>query len=97
MRKHKILFATDIPFWQTSTGAKQRIASLHRFLSRDEYQSQVFFLGQVTDNEMKLVEQHNVDLIQNTSDKPPEKLTNRIRWYTDATINQARNLSLIHI
>lgn len=91
MSKHKILFATDIPFWQTSTGAEQRIASLHRYLSRDEYQSQVFYLGQVADSEAKLVEQQQVDLIQSTSDKPPEKLAGRIRWYADATINQARN------
>lgn len=91
MSKHKILFATDVPFWQTSTGAEQRIASLHRYLSGEQYQSQVFYLGQVADGESKLVERHQVDLIQSTSDKPPEKLAGRIRWYADATINQARN------
>lgn len=90
MSKQKILFATDVPFWQASTGAEQRIASLHRYLSTDDYQSQVFFLGRVSDAERELVNRHNVTLIENTSDQPPEKFTNRLRWYADATLNQAR-------
>ena len=87
---YKILFATNIPFWQTSTGAEQRIASLHRFLSKDEFCSKVFYLGQVQDSERDLIQRAEVDVVDNASHRPPEKLINRIQWYADATVNQAR-------
>ncbi len=88
--RHRILFATDIPFWRMSDGAHQRIASLYRFLSKDPYLGKVFFLGSLDAKSIDLASSCGVDYQAFTSDHPPENLASRIQWYADATLNQAR-------
>jgi glycosyltransferase involved in cell wall biosynthesis len=41
----RILIATDVPFWNRSTGAEQRIAALARVCSSPPFSLSVFFLG----------------------------------------------------
>ena len=89
--KKRILFATDVPFWQTSTGAEQRIFAIHRFLKNEGYTCGVFYLGKLTSAERQLTKKHDIEVFDCASDEPPEKLMNRMRWYADATLNQARN------
>jgi len=86
---HRILFATDVPFWRMSDGAHQRIASLYRYLAREPHVAKVFFLGS-PDAESKRLAETWVDYEAFSSDRPPEKLASRIQWYADATWNQAR-------
>ena len=87
----RVLFATDVPFWQTSTGAEQRIFALHRFLKNEECDCAVFYLGKLDDTERQMVDQYGIEVFDCVSDEPPEKLVSRLRWYADATIHQARN------
>ncbi len=89
--KNRILFATDVPFWQASTGAEQRILAMHRFLESQGHDCAVFFLGEISPVEKEQVASHSIQLFESSSQRPPEKLLNRVKWYADATINQARN------
>ena len=91
MTGNRILFATDVPFWQTSTGAEQRIFALHRFLVGQGCDCAVFFLGGLSPDDQELIRNHQLNVIENCSDHPPAKLVNRLRWYADATLNQAEN------
>ena len=90
MAGNRILFATDVPFWQTSTGAEQRIYSMHRFLAGKDCTCAVFYLGQLNASDHERIQKYGLDVVENSSDQPPEKLVNRFRWYADATLNQAR-------
>ena len=87
---HRVLFATDIPFWRMSDGAHQRIASLYRHLSKEPYVSQVFYLGSPDAESAEMARSMGVDYQAFTSAKPPKNLLSRIQWYTDATLQQAR-------
>ena len=87
---HRILFATDIPFWRMSDGAHQRIASLYRYLARDPNVSQVFYLGSPDAESADLARDMGVDYQAFNSGKPPKNLLSRIQWYADATLHQAR-------
>lgn len=89
--KKRVLFATDVPFWWQSTGAEQRIFGIHRFLIRAGMECGVFYLSKLSDEEEQLVAKHDLNVFAVSSDQPPEKILSRIRWYADATINQARN------
>ena len=90
MSDHRILFATDVPFWKMSDGAQQRISSLHRYLASHGHAVHVFYLGKVDEHSRELVTQQSIDLSQITSDQPPKNLLSRLQWYANATINQAR-------
>ncbi|MEM9412657.1 MAG: glycosyltransferase [Planctomycetota bacterium] len=89
--KHRILFATDVPFWQASTGAEQRILAMYRHLHETGCECGAFYLGQLDANEQAIARKFELNIFENSSDQPPEKLVNRIRWYADATINQAKD------
>ena len=71
---HRILFATDIPFWRMSDGAHQRIASLYRYLARDPNVSQVFYLGSPDAESADLARDMGVDYQAFNSGKPPKNL-----------------------
>lgn len=86
----RILFATDVPFWQTSSGAEQRIFSLQRFLAAKGCTCAVFYLGSLTESDRQRIEKYGLEVMENSSDEPPKKLVNRIRWYRDATLHQAK-------
>ena len=87
---NRILFATDVPFWNASTGAEQRILGIHRFLVRQGKTCGVFYLGELSDVDQKLVADRELKVFASASYQQPEKLLNRVKWYADATINQAR-------
>ena len=87
---NRILFATDVPFWQASTGAEQRILGIHRCLVRQGKTCGVFYLDELNDADQSLIEDLQLELFSCVSHQPPEKLFNRMKWYADATINQAR-------
>ena len=91
MKKQRVLFATDVPFWWQSTGAEQRIFGIQRFLKREGMDCGVFYLSKLSDEEERLVAKHDLNVFAVSSDQPPEKILSRLRWYADATINQARN------
>ena len=85
--KH-ICMATDIPFWAGSTGAEQRMLALVEYLSHPPYELSVFYLGQVTPEELERIERLPCELAFFESERPPESFLKRIRWYADATRNQ---------
>lgn len=87
---NRILFATDVPFWQASTGAEQRILGIYRCLVRRGKTCAVFYLGELSETDQKLVADRELHVLASDSYHPPEKMLNRIKWYADATINQAR-------
>ena len=87
----RILFATDVPFWWQSTGAEQRIFGIHRFLEREGSTCGVFYLNALSSNDEALIAKLGIQVFAVSSNQPPERLLNRIRWYADATINQARS------
>ena len=95
MNQHRILMATDVPFWRKSTGAEQRIASMVHFLMSDSFQVRTFFLGQTdsdqfTTNDQKLIKQQNLDIDQRSSEQLPRQLSQKLGWYADATVNQIK-------
>ena len=74
-----------------SDGAEQRIFSIYRYLKNGGCECAVFYLGTISKNDQTLIDDHALNVFVCTSDQPPEKLKNRLRWYADATINQARS------
>ena len=63
---------------------------MHRFLVGKECTCAVFYLGKLGESDLELIQLYGLDVIENSSDAPPEKLVNRLRWYADATMHQAR-------
>ncbi|MFT5301373.1 MAG: hypothetical protein ACI87E_003678 [Mariniblastus sp.] len=93
LNQHRLLMATDVPFWRKSTGAEQRMASLVRAISADNFHIRSFYLGQsnspqFTSLDQELIEEQNLDVEQRSSDQPPQQLGNKIGWYANATKNQ---------
>ena len=98
MNPHRLLIATDVPFWRKSTGAEQRISSLIRFLTSQSIVVRTFYLGQTgtgqfTDDDQRLILNNSLDVQQRSSDQPPQGLTDKIGWYATATLNQIRQLA----
>lgn len=95
---HRILLATDLPFWRRSTGAEQRIARLVEFLSRSGYRVRVFFLSattqihhahsELTDEDRRIIEAQKLDVEVNRSSQPPKQLSKKIAWYLKAIKHQ---------
>ena len=45
MTPHRVVVATDIPFWLKANGAQQRMSAVWRMLQREPFEAIVFFLG----------------------------------------------------
>lgn len=92
MKQHRLLIATDIPFWRKSTGAEQRISSLVSYLTSESFVVRTFYLGQTelafNDSDRQLIRESSLDVQQKASDQPPKSFAGKIGWYVDATINQ---------
>lgn len=88
MKPHRILIATDVPFWRQSTGAEQRISSLVRYLMGESFLVRIFFLGQIAPEDQTLITMQSLDVEKKTSDQPPKNFVKKIGWYADATFNQ---------
>ena len=83
MNEHRILLATDVPFWKRSTGAQQRIHSLARFFQKPPFSFRVFYLGSESIPELM-----EFDRVTFDSTRPPRRPLKRARWYFDAVINR---------
>ena len=94
MTPHRILLATDLPFWRQSTGAEQRIARLVEFLNCSGYCVRVFFLcatpqinhenSELTEKDRQTIEVQKLDVEVNRSSHPPAQLSKKIAWYCKA-------------
>ncbi len=88
MKQHRILIATDVPFWRKSTGAQTRINSLVEFLVSESFVVRTFYLGQTgsdryTENDRQLIAEQQLDVDQQSSDQIPKSWTRKIGWYAD--------------
>ncbi len=45
MTPHRVVIATDIPYWLNANGAQQRMSALWRMFQREPFEALVFFLG----------------------------------------------------
>lgn len=91
---HRILLATDLPFWRRTTGAEQRIASLVDFLSQSGYRIRIFFLCPATDfnqGESKITEEdeeiicrQKLDIEFQRSSDPPHQFHQKFGWHLKA-------------
>lgn len=94
MTPHRILIATDLPFWRRSTGAEQRIARLVEFLSQSGYTVRIFFLCatdklnyaklEITEKDQQAISSQKLDIEFKHSSHPPRQLTKKILWYLKA-------------
>ena len=101
MTPHRILIATDLPFWRRSTGAEQRIASLVEFLNCSGYRVRIFFLcatpqinhenSELTKKDRQTIEAQNLDVEVNRSNHPPLQLSKKIAWYLKAIKHRLSN------
>ena len=49
-KPHRVIVATDIPFWLLANGAHQRMAALSRLFHRPPFELTVFYLGATSDD-----------------------------------------------
>lgn len=101
MTPHRILLATDLPFWRRSTGAEQRIARLVEFLHCSGYCVRIFFLcatpqvnhetSELTEKDRQTIEAENLDVEVNRSNHPPLQLSKKIAWYLKAIKHRLSN------
>ncbi len=47
---HRVIVASDIPFWLLANGAHQRMAALSRLFQRQPFELTVFYLGAISEN-----------------------------------------------
>ena len=76
----RILVATDLPFWERSTGAQQRIASLVDQMTEAGFIVRIFFVGSETEAAQQTIEQAGLDVHIYSSARPPSSLLARVRW-----------------
>ncbi len=98
MKQHRLLIATDVPFWRKSTGAEQRISSLVRFLTSESIAIRTFYLGQTgtaqfTERDQQLISEGSLDVQQRSSEQPPQALAQKAGWYAAATLHQIQSLT----
>lgn len=48
-QSHRVIVATDIPFWLMANGAQQRMAAVSRVFRRSPFEWRVFYLGAASD------------------------------------------------
>ena len=86
LSEHKLLIATDVPFWNRSTGAEQRIAALVEFLGRKSISVRIFFVAKMEECDRKRIESQELDVVQGSSDQPPSGQFKKARWHFQATL-----------
>lgn len=90
LSKHRVLMATDVPYWRKTTGAEQRISSLARFLDQDRFQIRTCFLGGLSESDSALIAADQADVVSRTSDQPPSQFWNKSIWYANAILHQLK-------
>jgi len=88
MNAPKILIATDVPYWRRSTGAEQRIAALVDYLVQQLFLVRTFFISQIDPDDEVQISSQRLDVVAGSSANPPTDKIKRLRWYSDATVNQ---------
>ena len=88
MKQHRILIATDVPFWRKSTGAQTRISSLVDYLISESFVVRTFYLGQTgseqfTEKDRQQIADQKLDVDQQSSDQMPKSWPGRIGWYAN--------------
>ena len=88
MKQHRILIATDVPFWRRSTGAQVRIRSLVDYLVAESFVVRTFYLGQTnsqwyTEDDRRLIAEQKLDIEQQSSDQMPTSWHEKIGWYAN--------------
>jgi len=94
LTSHRILFATDLPFWRRSTGAEQRIARLVEYLSQSGYCVRIFLLCEttelnqdnsiITEKDQQTIRAQNLDIEFKRSSHPPRQLSKKAAWHLKA-------------
>ena len=88
MKQHRILIATDVPFWRKSTGAQTRINALVDYLTAESFVVRTFYLGQTgsdryTEKDRLQIADQRLDVEQQSSDQMPKSWPGRIGWYAN--------------
>ena len=84
----RVCMATDIPFWLGSTGAEQRMSALATFLSKPPFSLSVFYVNQVSPDDLDRIERLDIDVTFFESERPPDAFLQRIKQHSDSTKNQ---------
>jgi hypothetical protein len=84
----RILIATDLPFWEKSTGAQQRIASLVEQMTIAGFIVRTFYLGQSSNARLEKIKNLELDVQFYHSARPPKSFSKRIRWWIRAIGNR---------
>lgn len=91
MTQHRLLIATDVPFWNRSTGAEQRIAALFQYLQKQQMTVRIFYILKLTQQDRDRIQSQGIDVHEATSDKPPSDRLKLIQWYAKATLHQLKS------
>lgn len=94
LTSHRILLATDLPFWRRSTGAEQRIARLVEYLSQSGYCVRIFLLCEtteltqdnsiITEKDQQTIRAQKLDIEFKRSSHPPRRLIKKAAWHLKA-------------
>jgi glycosyltransferase involved in cell wall biosynthesis len=90
--EHRLLIATDVPFWNRSTGAEQRIAALADFLAKKSVAVCIFFVGELEEPDRQRIAAQGLDVVAGSSHQPPSDPYKKIRWHLQATLFRCRQL-----
>lgn len=96
MSEHRLLIATDVPYWNRSTGAEQRIAALVDFLVNKSIVVNTFFIGNLPESDRQRIREQELEVIQGSSDQPPSDRHKKIGWHLQATLFRFRQLIKQH-
>lgn len=86
----RILMATDVPFWRAGNGAQQRIASIASWLQSSGQELRVLYIGDQVPSERDRasLQQRHLQVEFATSDRPPRRWLNRLRWHWAGLLHQ---------
>ena len=95
MADKRVLIATDVPFWRSSTGAQQRVLHLVLALSRgvggQSFEVATFYIGEKFDQlDGELVDELGLTVSHHQSKDPPCGASRRIRGHLDGTLHFVR-------
>ena len=90
MSAHRLLIATDVPFWNRSTGAEQRIAALVDFFLKKSIAVRTFYVLRLNKTDRQRIESQNLDVVQGSSDQPPNESYKKVIWYAKATLFRSK-------
>ncbi len=87
-----VLMATDVPFWNASTGAQQRMLSMAKYLSGSPFRLVTFYVGEVGPDDPARIAMSGLEVVFYESARPPAAFVARLKWYAEATRMQLQRL-----